>query len=221
MRALGKHSLSSFLVILVNAGWYLVALALVVTVLFLVAGLRVGVQLDAHGAPSVEVGAHVMMSIPVSFSVDPQAHAVTAPSLGIDAAELSDVRAALKFPPPRGVFVIGNGVMLVAMLALGLWALGQLRAVLRTLRDGQPFAPANALRIRRIAWLVIVGELVRSALVFFENRYAATHFVSEGLHFSARPTVDVFAIVDGLIILVIAEVFRIGARLDEDQSLTV
>ena len=30
-----------------------------------------------------------------------------------------------------------------------------------------------------------------------------------------------FAIIDGVIILVIAEVFRAGTRLDEEQSLTV
>jgi len=221
MKALGKASLSSFLVVLVNVAWYCVALALVVTLLFLVAGSPVGVQIDADGAPSVDVGSRPMMSIPVSFSVDPQTHPVRAASLGIEDAHLHGARAALKFTPPRGIFFIGNALLLVALLALGLWVLSQLRAVLCTLRDGKPFTPANALRIRRIAWLAIVGELVRAAVVFFENDYAATHFVSEGLHFSARPEINVFAIVNGLITLVVAEVFRIGARLDEDQSLTV
>jgi len=221
MQALGKSSLSSFLVVLVNVAWYCVALALGVTLLFLVAGSPVGVQIDAGGAPSVEVGSRPMMSIPVSFSIDPQTHPVRASSIGIEDAQLHDARAALKFTPPRGIFFMGNAVLLIGLLALLLWALSQLRAVLCTLRDGKPFTPANALRIRRIAWLAIVGELVRAAVVFFENRYAVTHFVSEGLHFSARPEVNVFAIVNGLIILVVAEVFRIGARLDEDQSLTV
>src|SRR5262245_21101432 len=116
----------------------MVGLALIVTVVFLIAGSRVGVQLDADGAPSVEIGPHVMMSIPVSFSVDPQTHSVRAPSLGIEAAQLHDARAALKFTPPGGIFVTGNAVLLVGLLALGLWVLGQLRAVLRTLRDGKP-----------------------------------------------------------------------------------
>jgi len=221
MKALGKASLSSFLVVLINIAWLCVAIALVAALLFLVAGSPVGVQIDANGAPSVEIGSHVMMSIPVSFSVDPQAHRVSAPSLGIEDAELRGARAALKFAPRRGRFFIGNAVLLVGLLALGLWVLSQLRAVLCTLRDGKPFAPANALRIRRIAWVAILGELIRAAVVFFEHDYAASHFVSEGLHFSARPEINVFAIVDGLVMLVIAEVFRIGARLDEDQSLTV
>ena len=48
-----------------------------------------------------------------------------------------------------------------------------------------------------------------------------THFPAEGLRFDARPDFNILAILYGLIILVIAEVFRAGTRLDEDQSLTV
>ena len=221
MKTLGKASLSSFLVVLVNIGWFCVALALVVTVVFLVAGASVGVQIDASGAPSVEVGERVMMSIPVSFSVEPETHRVSAPSLGIADAQLHNARADLKFPPHRRGLVIGNALVLIGLLALALWFLTELRAVLCTLRAGRPFAPANATRIRRMAWIAILGELTRAAVVFFENNYAAAHFVSESLRFSARPQVNVLAIVDGLVILVIAEVFRIGAGLDEDQSLTV
>ena len=221
MKTLGKGSLSSFFVVLTNIAWYAVALVLAVTVLFLIAGSQVGVQIDAGGAPSVEIGPHVTMKIPVSFSVDPQAHPVRAPSLGIEEAHLHDARAALQFAAQRGPFFIGNAVLLVGSLTLVLWVLSQLRALFYTLREGKPFVPANAQRIRRIAWVTILGEVLRATVVFFENYYAATHFVSEGLHFTARPELNVFAIFNGLIILVVAEVFRIGARLDEDQSLTV
>jgi hypothetical protein len=91
-----------------------------------------------------------------------------------------------------------------SVLALIVWVLGQLRAVFRTLGDGQPFVAANATRIRWIAYAVILGELARS-----------------GLRFDVRPDFNVLAIIAGLIIFVIAEVFRAGTRLDEDQSLTV
>jgi len=57
--------------------------------------------------------------------------------------------------------------------------------------------------------------------VYLENSYAATHFTAEGLRFTARPDLSLAAVIEGLIILVIAEVFRAGTRLDEDQSLTV
>jgi hypothetical protein len=88
-------------------------------------------------------------------------------------------------------------------------------------RDGKPFAPSNATHVRRIAWVLIIGEVVRATIVYLENSYAATHFTAEGLRFTARPDLSIAAIVEGLIILVIAEVFRVGTRLDEEQSLTV
>jgi hypothetical protein len=127
----------------------------------------------------------------------------------------------MRFPLPKGNFIGGATGGLSILLAVVLWTLSQLRAVFRTLRDGQPFVAANATRIRRIAWAVMVGELARTAAVYFSNSYAMTYFSGAGLHFDARLDLDVLAIVYGLIILVIAEVFRAGTRLDEDQSLTV
>ena len=55
----------------------------------------------------------------------------------------------------------------------GVWLIDQLRALFRTLRDGQPFAAANAVRVRRIAWVVILGEIARTSVNLWENFYAA------------------------------------------------
>lgn len=176
---------------------------------------------DVRGpSPEVEPSG-LKMTIPVSFRVDARTHRVRAPSLGVEAAQVQRVRGSLRFPVRRGAFFIGNAIVLVVMLAVVLWVVGQLLAVFRTLKDGQPFVPANAARIRWIAYAVIGGELARSAIVFFENYYAMTHFSADGLLFDARLEIDGFVILQGLIILVIAEVFRAGTRLDEDQSLTV
>ena len=117
--------------------------------------------------------------------------------------------------------MIAPALFVILMLAGALWVLHQLRAVFSTLRDGQPFVPANATRIRWIGWTVILGELTRAAVTYLTNTFAASHFSADGLRFTARADVNLFAIVNGLIILVLAEVFREGTRLDEDQSLTV
>jgi hypothetical protein len=190
--------------------------ALVVGVL----GLDIAVRMGPEGSPSLE-GPGVKMAIPVSFTVDTDTHRITAPSLGIGEAQIQSARGTLGFRPRKGTFRVANLAIVIAMLALAMWVLGQLRAVFRTLRDGQPFVPANTTRIRRIAWAVIIGEIARSAVVFFENYYVMTHFQADGLRFSAHSEFNVFAIINGLIILVIAEVFRAGTRLDEEQSLTV
>ena len=212
MRAMGKRSMSSLLIVVLNALWYAVAL--------LFAGATVGLHIDSDGA-SVEAGPKAVMSIPVTVEVDAGTHRVTAPSLGVDDAQLSRLGGSLKFPARKGPLFTANLAILAGSLALVLWVLGQLRGLFRTLRDGRPFAPSNATRVRRIAWAVIVGELARSAVMFFENSYAMTHFSAPGVNFDARLHVNVFALINGLIILVIAEVFREGTRLEEDRSLTI
>ena len=202
-------SVSALLVVLLNAAWYLVALALVLTTCLVAA------------SPWMQPGPNTSIDIPVSFDVDTRAVQVSAPALGIGAAEIQHVRGSMSFMPPSRASVTGPMAIVAMMLALVLWGLGQLIAVFRTLRDRQPFVPDNAIRIRRIGYVVIVGELARAGMVFFANSYAMNHFSANGLRFDARPDINLFAIVHGLIILAIAEVFRAGTRLHEDQSLTI
>jgi hypothetical protein len=205
---MGKPSLSSLLTVVLNVAWYFVAVALVLT-----AGLvAISPWLDLHGGK---------IDIPVSFDVDARALQVSAPGLGIDAAEIQHVRGTMIFPPPSRASVAGPLTIVAIILALVLWGLGQLIAVFRTLRDRQPFVPENATRIRRIGFAVMLAELGRVALVFSANAYAMTHFTANGLRFNVRPDLNLFPIVHGLIIVAIAEVFRAGTRLDEDQSLTI
>jgi len=220
MKGMGRASISSLLMVLLNAAWYLCAVALVAALALTLVGAAVGVHIDVTG-PSVETGRNVTLSIPVSLHVEGDTHRVTAPSLGIDDAQLHELRGALKFPAHKGPLFVANFLILVGWLALALWVINQLRGFFRTLRDRRPFVPANALRLRRIAWAVIFFELARAAIIFFESYYAMTHFSVAGLAFDARPELNVFAVVNGLIILVIAEVFREGTRLADEQSLTI
>jgi hypothetical protein len=205
-----KASISAALTLVLTVTWYIVALALALTTCI--------AALSAFH----DFGATSEIDIPVSFEVDARALRVSAPSLGVEMAHLHDVRGSLIFPPPTGVSLVTPALLAVTvMLAITLWVLGQLRAVFRTLRDGQPFVAVNAVRIWRIGVVVIIGELARSAIVFAANSYAMTHFSANGLQFNAPPDVNIFTIIHGLIILAIAEVFRAGTRLDEDQSLTI
>jgi hypothetical protein len=203
-------TLSASVTVLLTIVWYVVALALVLMTCIAV----LSVFHDFRASSEID--------IPISFTVDSRALHVSAPALGVERAQIHNVRGSLIFPPPESTPLISAAlVAAAAMLAVVLWALGQLRAVFRTLRDGQPFVPANVIRIRRIGLVVIIGELARSALVYASNSYAMTHFSATGLQFDAPPDLHIFTIIHGLIILAIAEVFRAGTRLYEDQSLTI
>ena len=210
MKVMGKGSLSSFIAALIDIGWYgaLVLLMLAMCLLLIAPWVN---------PPRVHVG----FAAPAAFSLEPDTHHVTASPSRVEQVRLEGARASLMFSPRSSAMVAGGAVFLIAALGLVLWVLGQLRAVFRTLRDGRPFVADNATRLRRIGYAVILSEVVRAALTYFGMRYAMTHFSIQGLRLEARPTVNIVAIVCGLIILVIAEVFREGARLDEEQSLTV
>jgi hypothetical protein len=213
MKRLGHGSVPWVLVVVLNVAWYFVATALALTICIALITPWLDVRgSNTHGS---------MIDIPVSFDVDAGALRVRAPALGVDTAKIQHVRGSMSFPPPGRASVVVPLMLVVFMLGLVLWAIGQLRAVLRTVRDRRPFAPENAGRIRKLGYAVIVGELARTALVFSANSYAMNHFSADGLRFDARPDLNLFAIVHGLIIFAIAEVFRAGTRLDEDQSLTI
>jgi hypothetical protein len=83
------------------------------------------------------------------------------------------------------------------------------------------FLIGNGILLCVLFALALWVEVARAAIVFFEHSYAQAHFVADGLRFEARPDVNGLAFVCALIILVIAEVFRAGTRLDEEQSLTI
>ena len=165
------------------------------------------------------VGTH--MTIPVRFYVDTDAHRISAPSIGVDRAELRDTHGSLRFPAPKGSFLFINAGFLIALFLCAIWGLEQLHRVFGTLRKGQPFIHANARRLRRVAVVVFISEVLRASMVAFNQFYAKTNFTATGLLFDWSFNIDFFAVVLGLIILAIAEVFAAGTRLDEDQALTI
>jgi hypothetical protein len=223
VKTIKRSPVAPVLFAIVNGAWYLIAIVLVLAVVLTLAGANVAIQIQPDGA-GLDIDAahpHVTMAIPVSVRVDDRALGVSAPALGIDHAQLLDLKGTLRFPPRRGAFFVANLVLALCSLGLALWVLGLLRSIVGALRAGQPFVAANARRVRLIGWVVLIGEIVRVSVVYFENRYAMTHFAAQGLQFVARPDLSLVAIVHGLIILALAEVFRTGTRLDEDQSLTV
>ena len=218
MNIKGSRSIASIVITLLNvaSGVMLLGLVLTVVVLFVAPAAEGPVEVGATW-----LGVGTRMTIPVAFSVDRRTHNVAAPSLNVDQAEIRNATGVLRFPIRGGPFFVGNGILLVVLFGLALWVLRQLRAVIRTVRGGHPFVAANATRIRWIGFAVIAGEVIRAAIVFFEHWYAKAHFVADGLRFEARTDLNLMAFVCGLIIVVIAEVFETGTRLDEDHSLTI
>lgn len=239
MKAIGKRSISSFMKVLLDASWYVLTVSLglmtilLVLCIFVDPGGRnltltvpVSLKLDADlGRVAAERAAeHAGFVLDLDeFRLDlTRNDARTSPSsLSIDGAEIKAVRAKLRFPVEKGPFLVVNIALVIVLLGLTLWLVTQLRLVFRTLRDGQPFVAANAARIRQVGFAVILGELARAATLYFDSYYTTTHFAATGVRLLATLDISGMAILDGLVILVVAEVFRHGTRLDEEQTLTI
>jgi hypothetical protein len=197
--------------------WVLIASSLA-GILVLTGVVTLGVQIGPNGEPNFVAGSQAQMVLPVAFELNAGAAQVTSGNHRNRGA-IEQASGLLRLATPDRPWIAMAAA--AAVMALALWILAELAALCRSVRDGQPFAPDNVRRIRRLALALAFGELSRAAIVYSAHAYVAAHFTADHVRFTASPHLDPLAIVSALILLVLAEVFRTGTRLDQDQSLTV
>lgn len=204
---------------LFSALWYAVLISSVLVAVAVIAWSGdVGIQLGPEGGPNFEMGHNVEMVLPVSFQLDQTTARLTSADLG-RMGTLEHAEGVLRFPAAGRPWLALVGAAF--MIALALWVLAELAALCRSVHDGKPFVPINAVRIRRLAIALVLAEVWHAASSFLAQAYVAAHFAADHVRLSAWPHIDMLAIISALILFVLAEVFRIGTRLDEDQALTV
>lgn len=153
-------------------------------------------------------------------------------------------------PPPNSIQISGSGLSVLfrgpglhvisrtwTLIMLGtvflpwtltlLYVVGQLRQVMASLVAERPFLAENAGRIRRIGIAVLVLALVRWVANFVMGAFVATqlHMLQAaqmpGTEARVNASPDMTLIFFGILILILAEVFRRGAELQDDHDLTV
>ena len=198
--------------------WWVLLASVLVGTLVLAGGLEVSVHIGPNGEPNFVAGSQAQMVLPVAFELDAGAAEVTSAARRNSGA-IEQASGLLRLATPDRPWLAAAAAAVA--IALVLWILAELAALCRSVRDGHPFAPDNFRRIRRLALALALGEVSRAVIVYSAHAYVAAHFAADHLRFTASPHIDAPAIVSALILLVLAEVFRTGTRLDEDQSLTV
>jgi hypothetical protein len=164
--------------------------------------------------PHIEIG----LAVPVAFAVNGDVHAIDGSAFH---AYFKNAGGSLYFSPFGKADAASGTAALVLVIAFALFVIGQLRAVFRTLDAGRPFVAANVTRLRRIGWSFIAGAIAWAAIAYAGSVYATSHFAADAVRLDRLVDVNGAAVLAGAIILAIAEVFREGTRLEEDQSLTV
>lgn len=208
MHTIGR-SVSSFLAAMLTIASIGLALAFAISLLLLLV------------SPWADFGGNGTLGIPVALDIDSQALHVMARDFPAGTARLTKVTGTLQFTAPSKRALVAPLLTLTVMLLLAVWVVQQLRELLRAISGGRVFDPRNARYVQRIGWAVIAAEPLRAWITYSANTYAASRFVADGMRFVWNVDVNLSAVFCGLVILVIAEVFRAGTKLDEDQSLTI
>jgi hypothetical protein len=109
---------------------------------------------------------------------------------------------------------------LVGILTV-LYAVWTLRRVLHSVLAGEPFAPVNSLRLRRIGFVVLALTILFPFAEYWIGRTVLERPTVEGLSLSPAFRFSTDGVLIGLLFLVLSTIFRHGAELEEERSLTV
>ncbi len=192
------------------AAWVVTALLLVI--LPVLKKLRPELWVD----PPLPVGAAVRL---------PGLGDIVVPQWGLEPLDvtLTMARGWVALPEsqfPAGVPMAGY-LELVTYMALALAFLHSLRGLFRRLRDGAPFDADNATRMRWVGVWLLAFHLFVGGSQYLMSRRIAENLASRGI--GATPYLDInwFAVFGALVLVALAEIFRRGAELEEEQSLVV
>ena len=107
------------------------------------------------------------------------------------------------------------------VIAGGLIIVWRLRKLFDSFCSGQPFAKQNATHLRGIWVTMIAIEAARYLLLAFTGFLLTTFSGPLAQHAEIKLNVDLSTWASILILIVLAEVFREGARLKAEQELTI
>jgi hypothetical protein len=215
MKALGsKYSLAAWLEGTVRVLWAVGWIALVVVVVSQIAFLLSG----AAGRGGAFLPLEVVVSGGPESSLD---LGIGVRSNRFEEAGMVVTEGVIHFRPGSRLVHAATVLPAVVVLALGLVVLDRLKGFIGTLREGRPFQERNGRRLRTIGLAVVGTWVLEVGYSVAFHAYARQHFELEdgAIGLGIEPALPRLFV--ALMLLVIAEVFRIGARLQAEQDATI
>ena len=185
---------------------------LVVTAL-LIAFLAAGVILTASATIGAIRGGH---TITLDRVVTPDQ--LTSLPANVKPVNYVPVTVTIEDARPTQLFLRLAITLLPGLLLVGL--LWQLWGLLRSARHGDPFTGANVWRLRQFGWLLLLGWPLVAYLTMARKEILATTLPANDTEVLFAPPIG-GALLFGLAVLVLAEVFAHGLRLREDVEGTI
>jgi hypothetical protein len=163
-----------------------------------------------------------------SFSVDvtiPELPATVASTWasGASGIHLTDVAGALQLPVAAAPtwFIVASWFAFAVTSALMVSFLYHLRRLFLRVRDGAPFDIQNATRLRWLGALLLALALFKSAFTFWTSAVVTRAISSSSVPLAPALNIDWLVVFVALVLLALAEIFRRGAALEDEQALVV
>lgn len=102
-----------------------------------------------------------------------------------------------------------------------IFGLHLLRGILRTTIEGRPFHRENPRRLNRLGWLIVATGLLVPISQFFFGAWALSWLPDTTIPLSASIQLYEEWVVAGLLVLLLAAIWKEAVRMAEEQSLTV
>ena len=213
----GLRTLAALLSFLYAAAWVLAILVVIAAA-----------SVELFGGEAARRGFVLGVPATVEFS-DLRLPSAWAGQTGAIAVTRADAKLEVPFWLAPGSFRAATYVVGALGYGMLLMFLYQVRGLFRKARDGDPFDARNATRLRWMAALIIGGHVLGR---LFEAWQAATVLRTvQSLPFRISPAVALdervlfsfneSVLLAALMLFALAEVFRRGAALEEEQSLVV
>jgi len=161
------------------------------------------------------------LSTPMEFSV-PEQGTATFNSNQVVPVKIVGGRGVVQINRPvPNVLLIPFFILNFIFFGLILWIVYSLRKIVQSVRQKNPFTSTNGKRLRIIAFSMVGIELIRGLADLTKMLYLEPRLHFETILIRSDISISLRVIIAGLVILVIAEAFRIGAEITQEQELTV
>lgn len=150
------------------------------------------------------VGIVLILAIPYIIVADPS-----------EVAELQLQISGAGISTDAKLVIASVGVIAMIILVLLERFLLQLQRLIESVGQGDPFAPINADRLARMAWLLLASQIT----AFIGMSIAAYHAISEEADFTGDFSIEGLFIV--VLLFILARVFKHGAAMRDDLEGTV
>lgn len=112
-------------------------------------------------------------------------------------------------------------VIVAGLLALGIWFLLELRRIVNTVSEGDPFIPDNADRLRRMGWIALAAQAVAVPLAAVIIWLAGLVEDNDGIRLDDDMGFSGGGVILVLVLFILARVFKRGAEMREELEGTV